>query len=185
MKKIPSLFVRNADGVLTREYHPKAHWVIAGKGVATRKWDGTAVRIWGGAPFARYDAKNGKTPPANFVPCQDPDPVTGHWPGWVPAVRSCDVWIREAISNLYSTPSDWTYEACGPKIGGNPEMLIRNQLIRHGVPLREPVEPTWEALTELFATIDIEGIVWWRDPYDVDCDKVKITGAAMGIKRPR
>lgn len=44
MRKIRSLFARDAEGVLTREYNTGVEWVFH-EGVATRKWDGTAVLV--------------------------------------------------------------------------------------------------------------------------------------------
>ncbi len=92
MQKIISLFQRNYDGdrLVRDEVVPGAEWVIAGEGVATRKWDGTAVLVRDGRLFARYDAKRGKTPPAGWEAAQEPDPVTGHWPGWIEATRPED-----------------------------------------------------------------------------------------------
>jgi hypothetical protein len=184
MKKIPSLFSRATDGkMLTRETNPAALWVMAGEGLATRKWDGTAVRWADGILWARFDAKRGKQPPNGFVPCQpDPDPITGHFPGWVPADRPEDRWIREAAEG--SLWQDGTYEACGPRIGGNAERLIAHVLIRHGAEVLHDVPRDYDGLRAYFANNDIEGVVWWRDLGDVDCDKVKITGAALGIARP-
>lgn len=184
MKKIPSLFARDTlnPQILTHDYHPHAGWVVAGEGSATRKWDGTAARWAAGQLWARYDAKRGKQPPPDFVPCQDPDPITGHCPGWVPATRPEDKWIREAANG-----SDWqdgTYEACGPHIGGNPERLTEHTLLRHGGHLLPDVPRDWPGLVAYFTEHDIEGIVWWRDLTDLDCDKVKITGAALGISHP-
>jgi hypothetical protein len=180
MKKISSLFVREGDR-LTSEYHPAATWVIAGEGVATRKWDGTAVRWADGQLWARYDAKRGKPLPPGFVPCQDPDPITGHHPGWVPATRPEDKWIRAAAAD--SPWQDGTYEACGPKIGGNAEGLDGHVLIRHGAEILDDVPRDWDGLRAYFAEHDIEGVVFWRDPNDIDCDKIKITGAALGVGR--
>lgn len=184
MKKIPSLFKRDGE-VLTTEFNPAAAWVIAGLGVATRKWDGTAVLVRDGKLHARYDAKHGKPPPPDFIPCQDPDPITGHWPGWVPATRPEDKWIREAHAvTLKSGPlNDWTFEACGPKIGGNPERFQSHLLIAHGLWPIEDAPRDYAGLRSFFETRDIEGVVWWRDPEDFNCEKVKITGAALGIKR--
>lgn len=184
MKKIPSLFARTPDGkTLTRDLNPAALWVAGGEGIATRKWDGTAVRWFDGKLWARYDAKRGKTPPADFVPCQpEPDPITGHFPGWVPATRPEDRWIREAAEG--SLWQDGTYEACGPRIGGNAERLSGHVLIRHGAEILYEVPRDYDGLRRYFAHHDLEGVVWWRDPADLDCDKVKITGAALGIERP-
>jgi len=182
MKKIPSLFTRTPDGrALTPEYHPLAAWVVNGEGVATRKWDGTAVRFVDGTLWARYDAKRGKALPAGFIPCQDPDPITGHHPGWVPATRPEDKWIREAATGM--SLENGTYEACGPRIGGNREGLNAHMLIRHGAEERVGVPRDYAGLVAYFASHDIEGIVWWRDLKNDDCDKVKITGVALGIKR--
>lgn len=37
-----------------------------------------------GKLYKRYDAKRGKPAPDGFEPADEPDAVTGHWPGWVP-----------------------------------------------------------------------------------------------------
>ena len=62
MKKIISLFQRNYDGdLLVRdEVVPGAEWVIAGEGVATRKFDGTCCLVRDGKLFKRYEVKAGK-----------------------------------------------------------------------------------------------------------------------------
>ena len=91
MKKIPTLFKRLycEDGavILTREVTEGMEWVLSRRkkeqGVATVKWDGAACAIIDGELYKRYDAKRGKQPPEGAIPCQDPDPVTGHWPHWV------------------------------------------------------------------------------------------------------
>lgn len=85
MKKIISLFQRNyeTDRLVRDEVVPGAEWVLAGEGVATRKFDGACCMVRDGKLFKRYDAKNGKTPPPGFEPAQDADPVTGHLPGWL------------------------------------------------------------------------------------------------------
>lgn len=187
MRKIPSLFSRDPrdPSRLTRDYHPLADWVVRGEGQATRKWDGTAVLVRGGQVFARFDAKRGKTPPPDFVAAQDPDPNTGHHPGWVPATRPEDVWIREAAqaTRAEGLLADGTYEACGPKIGANREHLSSHRLIRHGQSTLSDVPVDWDGLVAYFTDRDVEGVVWWRDALDVDCDKVKITGAALGVRR--
>lgn len=182
MKKIPALFARDSEGNLTTEYNPAATWVLAGEGVATRKWDGTAARWADGKLWARYDAKRGKTPPPGFVPCQDPDPITGHHPGWVPATGPEHKWIREATQDSFW--QNGTYEAVGPKINGNPEGLKAHVLIRHGIDWLNSVPTTWDGLREYFKANRIEGVVWWRDITDDNCDKVKITARAVGVDWP-
>src|SRR4051812_20540845 len=56
MQKIISLFQRNYDGnrLVRDEVTPGAEWVVAGEGVATRKWDGTCCMIRGAQLFKRY-----------------------------------------------------------------------------------------------------------------------------------
>ncbi len=180
MKKIISLFQRNYDGdrLVRNEVVPGAEWVVAGEGIATRKWDGTACMVRGGKLFKRYDAKKGKTPPDGFEPTQDPDPVTGHWPGWIPVGDGpADKWHREA---LLTGLSDGTYELCGPKIGGNPEHLLFHTLIRHGDPEFPDAPRTFNELRDWFRRIDIEGLVW----HHPDGHMVKIKARDFGLKRP-
>lgn len=186
MKKIASLFARDLTNprILTDTFHPLAAWVVSGEGVATRKWDGTAVLVRAGRLHARYDVKHGKTAPAGFEPAQDPDPHTGHHPGWVPAERPEDKWIRAAAATMGAL-EDGTYEACGPKIGGNPEGLTEHRLIRHGRDILDVPPRDKAGLVAFFHANDVEGIVWWRRVNDDDCDKVKITGEALGVPRPK
>lgn len=65
MQKILSLYARNydTDRRVRDEVVPGAEWVLAGEGVATRKWDGTSCLVRGGRLYRRYDAKKGRTPP--------------------------------------------------------------------------------------------------------------------------
>ena len=188
MKKIPSLFSRDPNNprVLSDAYHVLADWVVQGMGVATRKWDGTAVLVREGYLFARFDAKHGKPQPPNFVPAQDPDPATGHHPGWVPATRPEDRWLRAAAETMGGIASlaAGTYEACGPKIGGNPEHLADHRLIRHGTDVIEGVPRDKVGLVEFFKVHDIEGVVWWLRSGDATSPMIKITGASLGVERP-
>jgi hypothetical protein len=103
MKKIISLFQRDRDGgrLVRNEVTPGAEWVLEGEGVATKKWDGTACLIKDGKLYKRYDAKNGKTPPEGFIPAQEPDEKTGHWPGWLEVGNGPeDAWHRNAFDVL-------------------------------------------------------------------------------------
>lgn len=189
MKKIYSLFARDPSNprILTDAFHPDAAWVVAGEGVATRKWDGTAVLVRDGKLFARYDVKRSKTAPPGFEPAQDPDPNTGHHPGWIPASRAEDKWILAAAEITKVAESrdleDGTYEACGPKINGNPERLADHRLIRHGRFVLANVPRDKAGLVEFFRAHDIEGVVWWRREGDDACDKIKITAEALGVER--
>lgn len=166
MKKIISLFQRNYDGdqKVRDEVVPGAEWVTEGEGIATVKIDGTCCLVQGGKLFKRYDAKRGKTPPAGFVSAQEPDPVTGHHPGWVPVGNEPDSkWHREAFSEEGEPFPDGTYELIGPKVQGNPHGYEFHHLLKHGA-ARFDVEPPRD-----FAGIRAflkglegywEGIVW-------------------------
>jgi hypothetical protein len=182
MRKIPSLFARNYDGdkQVRDEIVPGSEWVAAGEGVATRKWDGTSCLVRGGALFKRYDAKHGKTPPAGWEPCQEPDPVTGHWPGWMLIGNGPeDRWFRE-VADVAATLPDGTYELCGPKISANPEALPTHTLIRHGAEtLDAPRE--FERVKAFLTVYIMEGIVW----HHPDGRMVKIKARDFGIQWPR
>lgn len=157
MKKIPCLFHRDfgvSPLVVPQLNVPEEVLLL---GTPTRKWDGTAVAVLNGVLYARYDVKKGRVPPPGAIPCQDPDKVTGHWPHWVPADRPEDKWIRDAAS---FEPPDGTYEAVGPKIGGNPEHLKHHKLRRHGEDVLR-VEPSFDAIREFLQHTPIEGLVYW------------------------
>jgi hypothetical protein len=168
MKKIPCLFQRDFTDkrrpVLLRDVTPGCEWVLAGEGVATRKWDGAACAIINGELYARYDAKNGKPPPLGAIPCDDPDPITSHWPHWVRAIRPEDLWLRAAWPVMSFTREsllpNGTYEACGPKIGGNPERLHDHILIRHGRDVLPDCPRDWDGLSKYLHDNVIEGVVF-------------------------
>ncbi len=73
MKKIISLFQRNyeTDHLVRDEIVPGAEWVVAGEGVATRKFDGTCCMVRDGKLYRRFDAKNNKEPAKRFEPALD------------------------------------------------------------------------------------------------------------------
>jgi hypothetical protein len=183
VKKIPTVFVRNPDDrrYVTDEINPGCEWVLAGEGVATRKYDGTCVRIENGDVFAiwsRREVKPGKVTPDGFVPVEQ-DPTTGKVVGWEPWLNSSfAAFIQEAGETWaddhpipdpwHSRPPSGTYELCGPKINGNPERLARHVLIPHAT-----AERIGEYLVDgrrdfgvitasvrVAATVGAEGIVW-------------------------
>jgi hypothetical protein len=185
MKKIISLFQRNYDGdrLVRDEVVPGAEWVIAGEGVATRKFDGACCMVRDGKLYKRYDAKHGKTPPAGFEPAQDYDPVTGHMPGWLLVGDGPeDQWFRVAFQSWPDAPNG-TYEACGPHFQGNPERYASDQLIQHGLSqagwVSQYTPRNFVALKEYLENVNIEGIVW----HHPDGRMVKIKKKDFGWKR--
>lgn len=180
MKKIISLFQRNYEGnrFVRDEVVPGAEWVIAGEGVATEKYDGTCCMIRDGILYKRFDAKKGKQPPPNFEPAQDPDPVTFHWPGWVPVGDGPeDKWHRMAT---WGCVRDCTCELVGPKINGNPHNLDVHALWQHGVPLIDVPPRDYEGIKAYLASHSIEGIVW----HHPDGRMVKIKRKDFGLPWP-
>lgn len=195
MQKVISLFKRDYETknrLVFNEVVPGAEWVQDGQGVATAKWDGTSclismspneIRI-----SKRYDAKNGKQPPPDFTPSQEPDPVTGHWPGWVPCRRDNpqDRWFFEAFDTFHSYNNDLmypgTYELVGPKVQSNPYKLSLHELWRHGTEIIEDAPRTFDALRDFFASRPtLEGIVW----HHPDGRMVKIKRKDFGLPWPQ
>ena len=185
MKKIISLFQRNYEGdkLVRNEVVPGAEWVLAGEGVATRKFDGTCCMIRGGKLFKRYESKPGIKPPPNFEPADDTDELTGKRQGWLPIGDGPeDKWHREAFAHgvallappvlkLFPMPNivppldlttaseEHTYELCGPKVQGNPEKLTEHFLFVHGLCTVE-CPRDFDGIKAFLVTAGIEGIVW-------------------------
>jgi hypothetical protein len=194
MKKIISLFHRNYDGdrLVRDDIVAGAEWVIAGEGVATRKFDGTCCMVRNGALFRRYDAKAftvnketgerheyNRAMPENFEAAQEPDPETGHWPGWIPVGNGpSDRWHHEALRNCRPIP-DGTYELVGPMVQGNPEHYDRHELVRHGSVIIDGFPRTYAGIKMALFEVDMEGVVWHRP----NGDMVKIKARDFGIKR--
>lgn len=175
MKKIPTLFKREFDNhrvvnITPELTSPELAWVLAGDGVATEKIDGACCAIMDGRFYKRYDAKknkNGvmKTPPSGAIPCDEPDPVTGHWPQWVPVDENsaADQWFIAAKENTADELQDGTYEAIGPHFNGNPYQLEQDVLVRHGEREICIRERSFDCIREYLKTHNIEGIVFWKD----------------------
>ena len=193
MRKIISLFKRDYEG--TRQAYdeivPGAEWVVAGEGVATSKWDGAACLWRDSILYRRYDCKQGKSPPAGWVPGEDvPDEHTGHWPNWVPGWvpvtpdNPADKWYAAALA---VAPPDvpWTYELIGPHFRGNPYGLRRDFFVQHGRHAPAITDRTFAGVRAfLEGRPDLEGLVWWRASVYMDCDKVKIKRRDFGLPWP-
>lgn len=192
MKKLPTLFQREFDGhrvvnILPQLTTLELEWVLKGEGVATEKIDGACCAIIGGTFYKRYDAKRNKqgimkTPPAGAIPCDEPDPVTGHWPHWVlvNAEEPMDHWFIAAKANTPGELFDGTYEAVGPHFNGNPHRLTQDVLIRHGQKIINLPDRTLEGIRSYLKEHCIEGIVFWKD--GVPCCKIKRRD--FGLKWP-
>lgn len=170
MKKIPTLYVRDPEDrrYVTDQVTPGCEWVLAGEGVATRKYDGTCVMLDdSGKWWARREVKPGKQAPLNFQ-AVDYDEETGKTVGWEPIEQSPFAKFHaEAVErgDLLPYYQPGTYELCGPKINGNPERVNVHTLIRHadaervdGLLLSRP--GLVQCLRVLRDTEGWEGIVW-------------------------
>lgn len=173
MKKIPTLFEREfKDHEVVKvipEVHPGMKWVLEGEGIATVKYDGSCCAIIDGKFYKRYDCKKGKTPPEGFIPCCEPDEITGHWPGWVKVDENnpADKWFVMAygmtvmLENYGMKLSDGTYEAVGRCFQNNPYNFTSNKF-KHGEKIIE-AERTFEGIKKYLSEHEIEGIVFWKD----------------------
>lgn len=180
MRKIISLFMRNydSDRLVRDEIFPGAEWVVAGDGVATRKFDGTSCMVRGRKLYKRYELKKGKTAPAGFEPAQEADYMTGDIPGWIPVGDGKeDRWHREAFQDIERP--DGTYELVGPKVQGNPEHFPIHTLLFHGATLLPECPRYFSSLKHYFYVRDMEGVVW----HHPDGRMVKIKAKDFGIHR--
>lgn len=179
MRKIPTLFVRDFDRChgryVTREVTPGCEWVLAGEGVATRKWDGTCVLVAeDGSLWARREVKPGKPMPGIFRPIET-DEQTGKTVGWEPADQSGFAkFIAEAAAGKVIEPG--TYELVGPKINGNPDGFAEHVLAPHGnYHLEDVYDRSFDGLLDWTgAHPGVEGIVFWRERGNPDAGMVKI-----------
>ena len=186
MQKIPVVYKMDyATETLTPEVKAGCEWVVNGEGTATIKIDGSACRFRHGRLWKRFDRKlnkraqrqfdNGKlpaeidlsffrNPPEGFEPCEASyDPVTFHWPGWVPVSETNpdDKYHIEALRN-HAQPlfEGRTYELIGPTLASNPYNLTTHTLVEHGT---EVVVVEDRSLDGLRAYLDknyIEGLVF-------------------------
>jgi hypothetical protein len=169
MKKIPTLFERQFDGHkivgITDKITPGCEEAFL-HGEATVKYDGSCCALLHDKFYKRYDARRGKEPPEDAIPCCDPDPITGHWPHWVEVDPSnpADKWFAEALSNTqkFGDIILWpgTYEAIGPHFQGNPYGLQDDILIKHGIN-SVWVKRDFESVKTFLTENDIEGLVFW------------------------
>lgn len=174
MKKIPTLFEREYENHkvigITNKVYPGMEWVIDDEGVATEKIDGSCCAFFNGIFYKRYDAKPGRKIPPNAIPCYKPDPITGHFPHWVPvsADNPVDKWYMNAFYNFTKENGgevlkEGTYEAIGPHFQGNPYKLKEDTLRKHGDKILQDVPRSFFGIKDYLSQHNIEGIVFWKD----------------------
>jgi hypothetical protein len=130
MRKTLSLFIRDYEGtrLVLNEVVPGSEWVLSGEA------------------------------PVGFLPAQEPDTTTGHWPGWILVGDGPeDRWHREAF---VGTEPDGTYELCGPKVQGNPDNFEKHVLVPHGKEILHDAPREFESLKAYLESREMEGIVW-------------------------
>lgn len=184
MKKMPCLFVRDFHGhnsfTIREEVTPGCEWVLAGEGAATRKWDGTACAVIKGVLYKRYDAKKGKSAPSGATPCDEPDPVTGHHPHWVPVGGEPESkWHQSAFLGRSNPFEDGTYELVGPKINDNRDKMLGHLLLPHGED-KHDVHRTFEGIKLFLEEHPFEGLVFHHS----DGRMCKIRRADFGLPWP-
>ena len=182
MKKIPTLFERDWNGVRSRvtpQVHIGCKWVLEGEGRATVKFDGTCCLVRDGLLYKRREVKQGDVPPAKFERV-DYDLATGKAFGWVPVGDGPeDKWHREAFERSEAPPEDGTYELLGPKVQRNSEGYAQHELVRHGSVEIDDVPRDYEDLRKYMDGLSIEGIVW----HHPDGRMAKLKLRDFGLKR--
>lgn len=171
MKKIPTMFERDESikgHPVKNLIKPECQWVADGEGFATRKLDGTNVKIEGGQLYKRHKPKEGDYDEASYVPCEIAEPA--------------DKYMMEGFNNL-SLKLDGIYEAIGPNIQSNPEHC-ENHMLVSVVPfdpclVLDSVPRTFDGLKAYLAERDIEGIVFQHP----DGRFAKIKKRDFGLKR--
>jgi hypothetical protein len=117
MQKIPTMFMRDESQKghpVKDEIKPECQWVLDGEGIATRKIDGTNVKIVAGQLFKRQKPKARDYDEASYVPCDRANPA--------------DKWSYEGMDAGHD--GDGIYELIGPKVQGNPDGRKAHVLVR-------------------------------------------------------
>ena len=186
MKKMSTVYEMNRDtGLVFDNVRPENQWVVDGEGVATLKFDGTACLYFQNKLWKRFDRKLSKQGEnlrrkqgINFVPTDEMfrklpegaipciptyDPVTFHFPHWVPVTDGVpeDVYHLEGLKNFDSVFKEGqTYELVGPKIGKNHYGLDKHELWEHGSVQIEVKDRSFEGLKKLLIEMNEEGLVF-------------------------
>jgi len=185
MRKIPTLFIRNAADPLrvVSEVNAQCQWVAKGEGVATRKWDGRPLLFNDGLWYKRYtgDLRGYHGSAIGAIHCGEEDDTTTIWWVLITYTRE-DQHIRAAIetARLWSRNNNGTYEICGPNFCHNRERLSSDCLIKHGsngIFADAPV--VFDDLRTWIFNMDVEGVVW----HHPDGRMAKIKKSDFGFRR--
>jgi hypothetical protein len=164
VNKIPTVFLRDPDDRKRTlpDVNPGCEWVLAGEGVATRKYDGTCVLLdEDGIWWGRREVRPGRVRPPGYRPVMT-DEVTGKTMGWEPIAQSTyGKYHAEALAAAPAAHRPGTYELIGPKINGNPESVPAHELVAHDEADKMDAPRDFAGLRAwLLAHPRYEGIVW-------------------------
>ena len=183
MKKIPTLFTRGPDHLVTPLLTMGCQWVQRGEGEPTVKIDGSCCMLKDGFLYKRSSRKltrqakaqrrrcndwlatirDFKDPPNGWIPAQPCfDPFTGHWPGWLIVGNGPeDQYHMEAFVNSAHLFKNETCELVGPTIRNNPYHMDKHLLWSHHIRLSLAPPPTdFDGLCLYLGQHLMEGIVW-------------------------
>ncbi len=181
MRKIPTIFIRDMSSqpaLVTPEVTSGCEWVLAGEGVATRKYDGMCCAVIDMVLWKRREVKLGKPIPDGFVET-DHDKITGKRFGWL---RISDGPDDKYFRNAETFDHDFqegTYELLGPKVQGNPEGYENRIWLKHSEAQVLKAPRTFDEIKVYLSPGLIEGIVFHHE----DGRMAKIKGKDFGIKR--
>lgn len=132
--------------------------------------------------LAASELKPDRAVPEGAIPCDEPDPVTGHWPHWVKvaADNPADKWFVAARNNSWDDLPDATYEAIGPHFQKNPYGLDKDVLVRHGTISIDIPNLSFEGIRRGLELAAMEGIVFWHEGAPL----CKIKRSDFGFKWP-
>jgi hypothetical protein len=200
MKKITILFKKDPSDLsrVINEIEPENEWALT-ESVPTRKYDGNACAVINGELYRRQNVRirQGLTLPKGSIPCQDPDPITGRQPYWIPVIQhppylerygwgsGLNKYLLHAFYNFKGYIESGTYELIGEKIltkegCSNPEKVKGHILVRHGADVLDLTDYSFEGIRAYLADKDIEGIVFHHKTDDRMC---KIRKKDFGLKR--
>lgn len=171
MRKIPTIFKRDAaqGGHISKEYAVGPIPTVFDGAIATEKVDGMNVRV-----TVRNHTAVRLEKRRNPSKLEKAKGIIEPW--YIDASMSSeDKWLQDALqnTNLNIIPDgEWSGEALGPDIQGNPLNLPVNHIVffslPNGVPVFENVPVTYDELKEWLPAqkskygrdCGIEGIVW-------------------------